>query len=133
MVIGDKIKEEVTKRGLSITEFAKLINKSRNYVYAIFEKDTIDTGLLSDISIALELPITHFFDDCSSTQNSTGNSNVLVGGDNHGSISTAECQDKLDDALLEIRHLKERLKDKEEMIVILKELSKSNNEPSDAG
>lgn len=133
MNIGLKIKQLMLQEKLEIPDLAKRLNKSKQAIYDMLEKEDVNTSLLRDLSSIFNVPITHFFDDCSSNQNSTGNSNVLVGGDNHGSISTAECQDKLDDALLEIRHLKERLKDKEEMIVILKELSKSNNEPSDAG
>ena len=46
MHIGNKIKEEVAKRNISVTDFAKLINKSRPYTYSIFEKENIDTELL---------------------------------------------------------------------------------------
>ena len=35
MHIGNKIKEEVSKRNISVTDFAKLINKSRPYTYSI--------------------------------------------------------------------------------------------------
>lgn len=133
MNIGLKIKQLMVQEKLEISDLAKKLGKSKQAIYDILEKEDVNTSLLRDLSSVFNVPITIFFDDCSSTQNSTGNSNVLVGGDNHGSISTAECQDKLDDAFLEIKHLKERLKDKEEMIVLMKGLLKSNNDPSDAG
>jgi hypothetical protein len=53
-------------RGISATEFAKRINKSRENIYSIFTRKTIDTGLLQSISRVLEydffvhLSITHY-------------------------------------------------------------------------
>jgi hypothetical protein len=52
--IGQQIKLVVESRGITITEFAKRINKSRENVYSIFSRKTIDTGLLSTISRVLD-------------------------------------------------------------------------------
>lgn len=52
--IGSKIKSVVTKKGLPVSEFARRINKSRENVYSIFKRKTIDTELLSKISKILE-------------------------------------------------------------------------------
>ena len=52
--IGQKIQELVQQLNMPITEFASKINKSRTVVYNIFERQTIDTGLLYTISEALE-------------------------------------------------------------------------------
>jgi plasmid maintenance system antidote protein VapI len=51
--IGSVIKEAVSKSGLSVTEFADQINYSRRNVYEIFEKETIDTGVLLKINKVL--------------------------------------------------------------------------------
>lgn len=75
---------------------------------------------IEKIATALKVPVGYFFDDSTINQVSTGNSNVVVGRDNNGHINMSECQIKLEDALLEIKHLQERLQDKEEMIEILK-------------
>lgn len=56
--IGKKIKEELYKQGLSISTFAKKINRSRNVVYDIFERESIDTALLNKIGVVLR---TDFF------------------------------------------------------------------------
>ena len=54
MHIGNKIKEEVAKRNISVTDFAKLINKSRPYTYSIFEKENIDTSTMeSEMQLSL--------------------------------------------------------------------------------
>ena len=51
--IGKKIKEEVYKQRISITTFAKKISRSRNVVYDIFERESVDTDLLNKIGKVL--------------------------------------------------------------------------------
>jgi transcriptional regulator with XRE-family HTH domain len=53
-LIGAQIRQVVEKRGMTVTEFAKRINKSRENAYSIFSRKTIDTGLLKLISEVLE-------------------------------------------------------------------------------
>jgi transcriptional regulator with XRE-family HTH domain len=48
--IGEKIKKVLESKGITVTEFAKRINKSRENIYSIFTRKTIDTGLLKSIS-----------------------------------------------------------------------------------
>ena len=58
--IGNKIREVVKKSGISVTRFAGNINCSRRNVYSIFDKETIDIGLLLKIGNVLEYD---FFSD----------------------------------------------------------------------
>jgi hypothetical protein len=51
--IGKKIREEVTRRGMPVSEFARRINRSRNVVYDIFERESVDTALLNRIGKVL--------------------------------------------------------------------------------
>ena len=51
--VGKKIKEEVHKQNFTITSFAKKINRSRNVVYDIFKRESIDTDLLNKIGKVL--------------------------------------------------------------------------------
>jgi len=51
--IGEIIKNLVKSKGISVTSFADKINYSRRNVYEIFDKKTIDTGLLVKISNVL--------------------------------------------------------------------------------
>ena len=53
--IGKKIKDELYKQDISIIAFAKKINRSRNVVYDIFERESIDTALLNKIGLILRL------------------------------------------------------------------------------
>ena len=51
--IGAQIKAVLESKGMTVTEFAKRINKSRENCYSIFARKTIDTGLLQTISTVL--------------------------------------------------------------------------------
>lgn len=51
--IGKKIKEVLDKSPMSVVDFAKSINLTRNGAYKVFEKETIDTGQLQAISKVL--------------------------------------------------------------------------------
>lgn len=51
--IGKKIKEEVYKQNISISLFAKKISRSRNVVYNIFDRESVDTDLLNKIGKVL--------------------------------------------------------------------------------
>ena len=52
--IGSKIKTTVEKKGMTVSEFGRRINKSRENVYSIFKRKSIDTALLTTISEVLE-------------------------------------------------------------------------------
>ncbi len=52
--IGKIIKKLVKSKGISVTDFADKVNYSRRNLYEIFDKETIDTGLLLKISRILE-------------------------------------------------------------------------------
>lgn len=67
------------------------------------------------IAEALKVSIGYFFDDSTISQVNTGSSNV-VGRDNNGHITMAECQNQLDDALKEIKHLKEVIDAKDKLL-----------------
>lgn len=51
--IGEIIKKQVKSKGISVTDFAEKINYSRRNIYEIFEKKTIDTGILVKINKVL--------------------------------------------------------------------------------
>lgn len=121
MHIGNKIMQELERQGVQVTEFAKRINKSRGYMYAIFEKADIDTALLKVIANTLSVPITFFFDEDNASVVNIGN--TVNGNGNkvrQGHVNVVqESQEK------EIEYLKARLKDKEDMIELLKQQLKT--------
>lgn len=52
--IGEKIKNRIHEIGISKSEFARRINKARQNIEIIFQKKSIDTQLLLEISKALD-------------------------------------------------------------------------------
>lgn len=52
--IGEEIKRVFDEKGLKISAFAKRINMTRENVYNIFSRKTIDTGLLLSICVELQ-------------------------------------------------------------------------------
>lgn len=52
--IGEHIKSIVERHDMSVSDFAKRINKSRVNVYSIFNRNSIDTQLLQVISEVLD-------------------------------------------------------------------------------
>jgi hypothetical protein len=52
--IGKKIEEIVRKKRVNVSELALKINKSRPVIYDIFERESIDTGLLIRLSEILD-------------------------------------------------------------------------------
>lgn len=52
--IGSKIKVVFDKKGMTVSEFARRINKSRENVYSIFKRKSIDTALLTKVGDVLE-------------------------------------------------------------------------------
>ena len=51
--IGNKVKAVLKEKGLSISEFARRINTSRENIYGIFKRPTLDTGQLLKINEVL--------------------------------------------------------------------------------
>ncbi len=64
--IGNKIKSIVSKKGMTVSEFSRRIHKSRENVYSIFKRKTIDTGLLTTISKVLEYDFFQYYTSLSS-------------------------------------------------------------------
>lgn len=52
--IGQIIRTAVKNRKITVTEFARRINCTTRNVYKIFDKESVDTGLLEKINKALD-------------------------------------------------------------------------------
>lgn len=119
--IAHKLEILIKENGITKVELASSIGLTSQTIANILNGADAKVSSIQKIAAFFKIPAGYLVDDNSPiTQNVNGKSNVLVGRDNNGQISVSECQDRLEDAMLEIQHLKERLKDKEEMIEILK-------------
>lgn len=60
--IGEKIKARAKELKIGTTELGRLINTTKQNVYGIFKRDTIDANLLYTISKALRFNFFQFYD-----------------------------------------------------------------------
>ena len=56
---GQEIKKRFEEHGMSVAEFARRINRSRNTVYSIFRREYVDLQLLMIISDVLKFDFVH--------------------------------------------------------------------------
>ncbi len=115
VVIGKIIEKILREKRIPITEFAKKINTNRNNVYHIFNRKTLDTGLLARISEILEHD---FFQYYISEQTAK----AIVSEKSNLYLVNSELQKlkKENDAFkAEIAELRGRLKDKELIIELM--------------
>lgn len=85
--IGNQIKQVLEERGLTISEFARRINFSRENVYSIFKRPTMDIALLQKINKVLDYDFFQYYDantkvsrakeDTVIYKNSTSKTNLL--------------------------------------------------------
>ena len=59
--IGAKIKQVAKQKGMKVTELAKRINTTRENIYSIFKRRTIDTGLLDKFCRSLDHDFYQYF------------------------------------------------------------------------
>ena len=111
--IGQLIKNRLQETGMSKTEFARRINKTSQNVYDIFERKTIDTGLLFTISSILDC---NFFEPYSlEVKNSVSftvklndpDQPLLTAGEMVGSL--LQLEQKMNEQTLEISALKKEI------------------------
>jgi len=61
--IGKKIREVLGNSPMSVVDFAKSINLTRNGAYKVFDKETIDTGQLQIISKVLNHDFFRYYEN----------------------------------------------------------------------
>lgn len=59
--IGQLIRQELKEQGRSVTWLAKNLNYSRSNVYIIFDKPTLDTSVLMQISKLLDVDFFRYY------------------------------------------------------------------------
>ena len=106
--IGQLIKKRLQETGMSKTEFARRINKTSQNVYDIFERKTIDTGLLHTISSILDF---NFFEPYSlaiktsvsfSVKLNDSDQPLLTAGEMVGSL--LQLEQKMNEQTFMLRH-----------------------------
>ena len=105
--IGKKIKEVLEARGLSVKSFSQEINKSRTVVYNIFERETIDTGLLKSISKVLKYDFFSYYTEAEKLKVKDFQAPYLK-----GDAAIVELQKEIDSIKKQIQNLNQLLVEK---------------------
>ena len=87
--IGEIIRQEFEKSGLSISQFARMINKERTVVYNLFKRQSIDTHLLYQICMVLNVDLFRVFSEC------LGEENKVVGADRVNGVQMSSSKRKI--------------------------------------
>lgn len=61
--IGKKLELLLKKREISVIEFARMVEKTRNQVYSYIEAENINTKFLREWSKILEVPMSYWFSE----------------------------------------------------------------------
>ena len=127
MKIGLVIKELMLKQNIEVADLAKRLGKTKQAVYDMLDKEDVNTSLLRELAAIFNVPITIFFDNSvNNNQSNTGNNSIVLGQNNNVDSLNLDCKEKLESALVEIKHLKEvidardkLLQEKERLINVL--------------
>ena len=112
---GEEVKLKLKKAGVSITEIASLLGMSRQSLSQALSVKDVKTGLIEDLSKALNVPLSYFYND-SSSQNVVTNGNKSVAAINSNISTSAE------DVLKErVKALESLVAEKERLINVLME------------
>lgn len=118
-MIANKLSSLMREKGSTKLGLAQETGLSDQTIGNILKGSDVKVSSLKKIADYFNVPMGYFFGECTIEQNTEGNSNIVVGRDNNGQISMSECEDKLNDALKEIEHLKELNAEKERLIQVL--------------
>ena len=117
MKIGLVIKELMLKQNIEVADLAKRWGKTKQAVYDMLDKEDVNTSLLRELAAIFNVPITIFFDNSvNNNQSNTGNNSIVLGQNNNVDSLNLDYKEKLESALVEIKHLKEVIDAKDKLL-----------------
>lgn len=117
MKIGLVIKELMLKQSIEVADLAKRLGKTKQAVYDMLDKEDVNTSLLRELAAIFNVPITIFFDNSvNNNQSNTGNNSIVLGQNNNVDSLNLDYKEKLESALVEIKHLKEVIDAKDKLL-----------------
>lgn len=112
---GEELKIKLKKAGVSITEIASLLGMSRQSLSQALSVKDVKTGLIEDLSKALNVPLSYFYGE-NVGNNAIANGNKSVAAINSSVSSTTE------EVLKErVKSLETLVAEKERLINVLME------------
>ena len=121
MFIPSKIEQLIIDNKLTKKSFCEKVSISVQGLDNILKKSAIRSSKLERIADFFKLPIDYFFDRDINVDNSIGHHVNGNGNKVSGDITLSECKNELEKLRLLIKEKEERIKDKDEMIALLKQ------------
>ena len=105
------------KQNIEVADLAKRLGKTKQAVYDMLDKEDVNTSLLRELAAIFNVPITIFFDNSvNNNQSNTGNNSIVLGQNNNVDSLNLDYKEKLESALVEIKHLKEVIDAKDKLL-----------------
>lgn len=112
---GEELKFKLKKAGVSITEIASLLGMSRQSLSQALSVKDVKTGLIEELSKALNVPLSYFYGD------NAGN-NAIASGNKSVAAVNSNISSPTEDVLKErIKSLETLVAEKERLINVLME------------
>ncbi|MES2387527.1 MAG: helix-turn-helix transcriptional regulator [Bacteroidota bacterium] len=127
MLLGEKIKKSIDKSGLDPNQVAAFINMSTANLYRIFKRDSVETKYLMKLGELLGVSPSFFldsedttFDELRSSSMSKNMLNDRIAGYGTFGQKADNNRHELEKANMRIEALEQRLRDKDEIISLLR-------------
>ena len=121
MFIPSKIEQLIIDNKLTKKSFCEKVSISVQGLDNILKGADLGSSKLEWIADFFKLPIDYFFDRDINVDNSIGHHVNGNGNKVSGDITLSECKNELEKLRLLIKEKEERIKDKDEMIALLKQ------------
>jgi transcriptional regulator with XRE-family HTH domain len=118
MTVGEKIKKAIERAGTDPIKVAANIDMSTANLYRIFKRDSVETKYLVKLSELLNVPLSYFYEEEATLEQFLDSNGSL--GEIRYPFTKADLKFELDKAQLKIDHLEQRLRDKEDIIDLMK-------------
>lgn len=143
MLIGEKIKHAIDIAKADPQRVANTIETSTANLYRIFKRDTVETKYITKLSEYIKVPIEFFYNDQYTELAVKADGQIVIRGkENHNDLETsvinvnsilnkkdsyealtkADVIFELEKSKLLIAQLEQRIKDKDEMVNVFKEV-----------
>lgn len=117
-----KIKGLLKENKMSLRKLAADVGITEQGLQKLIRENSTKVDTLEAIARIFKVPVSYFFDNESPTNGNAatvkGDNNLLIGGDNHGTINKlSRCEQNVELLKMQVEHLKSHLAEKEKQIL----------------
>ena len=121
MHIGKKIKALKDRKGLSNSEFARMLDMTENNLFSVFRREESTTGILKKVIEITGVTPNYFFSDSDNGQISNGNS--ITGNKVLNASQSVVNTENYSGCIEQVKVLRELIESKDSQIAVLKDIN----------